>query len=111
MERVRSFCSCQVAQPAAAFGERQELCPGRTRPPPRQPAMANTRQYNNVYDAMLAGFMKLCLVLGIAALTLSKFTGFEWCAPSLQQRDGAPLGAARADRRCSRRDTGRAAAV
>ncbi len=43
--------------------------------------MANTRQYNNVYDAMLAGFMKLCLVLGIAALTLSKFTGFEWCAP------------------------------
>ena len=38
------------------------------------------RRHENVYDAMLAGFMKLLLVVCIGALTLSKFAGFEWCA-------------------------------
>lgn len=38
------------------------------------------RKHTNVYDAMLAGFVKLLLVMGIGALTLSKFAGFEWCA-------------------------------
>lgn len=37
------------------------------------------RRHENVYDAMLAGFMKLVLVICIGALTLSKFAGFEWC--------------------------------
>eukprot|EP01043_Picozoa_sp_COSAG02_P032764 COSAG02_NODE_2203_length_9520_cov_14.356013_15_plen_80_part_00 len=36
-------------------------------------------RHENVYDAMLAGFMKLLLVICIGALTLSKFAGFEWC--------------------------------
>ena len=40
------------------------------------------RKHDNVYDAMLAGFMKLILVICIGALTLSKFAGFEWYAAS-----------------------------
>jgi hypothetical protein len=35
-------------------------------------------KHANVYDAMLAGFVKLILVIAIGALTLSKFAGFEW---------------------------------
>ena len=37
-------------------------------------------KHDNVYDAMLTGFVKLLLVMCIGALTLSKFAGFEWCA-------------------------------
>ena len=40
------------------------------------------RKHDNVYDAMLAGFMKLILVICIGALTLSKFAGFEWYVAS-----------------------------
>jgi hypothetical protein len=53
-------------------------------------------KHTNVYDAMLAGFVKLILVIAIGALTLSKFAGFEWWVES------AALTAAAA-RRASRR--------
>lgn len=45
------------------------------------------RKHANVYDAMLAGFMKLLLVICIGALTLSKFAGFEWCAAAGRSED------------------------
>ena len=35
----------------------------------------------NVYEKIMTGIFKLFLLMAIGALTLSRFTGFEWRAP------------------------------